>query len=330
MKKCHLKFLFEVLAVFILLISLNGNVSAHNLNLPNSYTAYDVIGAVNALRASHGLSAYSANSILMGTAQAQANYMAATGTVTHYGANGSLPYQRALAAGYSVENAISNPPGFFSENIEGGPDLTPDAVVKAWQGDSPHLLTMLSPNLQDIGAGIAVAGGFYYYVIDCGLSGGAPISYTPSVNGTPASPSQLIAAAVVSTPDQAGNVYHVVLPGQSLWQIAIAYKVKINDIRQLNPSVGADNVIQAGQKLLIMKIGTATSLPPTPQPALDLSTITPLPTLAVITETPSSTATPIPTAPAQSQNRTLIVGGIILVALISAGLVGWLGRNRPI
>jgi hypothetical protein len=316
------------LALLILGFSSNWEASARGLELPAAYTAYDVIAAVNALRASHGLSAYGANSILMGTAQTQANYMASTGTVTHYGPDGSRPFQRALAAGYSVAGDLSLG-GFFSENIEGDPNLTPQQVVGDWQGDAPHLNTMLSPNLQDIGAGIAQAGGFYYYVIDCGLSGGSTTSYTPSAGGaTGSSLVPTIAAAIVSTPDQAGNIYHVVQPGQALWQIAIAYKVKINDIKSLN-SLTSD-VIYPNQKLLVARVGTPTPVSPTAKPTRDLSTFTPLPTLEVVTPIATGTATPVPVAPVQNRNGAVVVGGIILVALLAAGLIAWGLRQRPV
>jgi len=55
------------------------------------------------------------NSTLMGVAQAQAEFMASSGTVSHTGPGGSRPYQRALAAGYPLAGQI--PPGFYSENI---------------------------------------------------------------------------------------------------------------------------------------------------------------------------------------------------------------------
>ena len=71
-------------------------------------------------------------------------------------------------------------PGFFSENIAAGVGMTAEEAVRYWTGDDPHLNTMISSNLQDIGAGVAVSGNTYYYVIDCGLStGGTPAAFTP-------------------------------------------------------------------------------------------------------------------------------------------------------
>ena len=97
---------------------------------PQTVSAYDLINAVNALRASRGLPAYSINSTLMSVAQAHSDYQAAIGTVTHYGPGGTRPFQRALAAGYPVAGDLSLG-GFYSENIQGGPGLTAQSAVNA-------------------------------------------------------------------------------------------------------------------------------------------------------------------------------------------------------
>jgi uncharacterized protein YkwD len=92
--------------------------------------AYDLIEAVNALRIANGLPAYNAHPILMGISQAHAEYMASAGSVTHYGADGSRPYQRALAAGYPLAGDLSQG-GYFSENITAGQDLSAQSAVEA-------------------------------------------------------------------------------------------------------------------------------------------------------------------------------------------------------
>ena len=215
--------------------------------------------------------------------------------------------------------------------------MTVQAAVNVWMGDAEHRIALFSPSLTQIGAGVTYSNGDVYYVIDCAQPTGSGVQqvYTPSSGsqiggGTTTSFSlePTIAMAIVSTPDQSGAVYHVVEPGQALWQIAIAYKVKINDIKSLN-GLTAD-VIYPGQKLLIMRIGTATPLPPTASPTFDLSTFTPLPTLEVITETATGTSTPVSAAPAQGRNGTMVVGGIIFIALLAAGFIAWASRNRPV
>jgi uncharacterized protein YkwD len=311
------------------------DASARTLAPVSAFNAYDLIDAVNALRASKGLAAYRVNSILMQTAQAQANYMAATGNITHYGPDGSRPFQRALAAGYPVAGDLSLG-GWFSENIQGGTGLSPQQAVNAWMGDAPHQNTMLSATLQEIGAGIAVDGDFYYYVIDCALASGSAASYTPSsggtavvVSGTPSTQEPTIAVAIVSTPDENGNVYHIVQPGQTLWQIALAYKTTIDQLKRLNKLTADD--IYVGQKLLIGRAGTATSNPPTMTRTRDPSTVTPLPTFAILTQTPTAAATPVPRAPVSGlAGARGAVLAIAVVALVAAGLLTWTGRNRSV
>ena len=61
---------------------------------------FDLIAEVNKLRAANGLPAYTVSPILMGTAQAQADYMAAIGSITHTGPGGIQVTQRLLNAIY--------------------------------------------------------------------------------------------------------------------------------------------------------------------------------------------------------------------------------------
>jgi uncharacterized protein YkwD/LysM repeat protein len=304
---------------------------AGTLSLPKASNAYDLIAAVNGLRASHGLPAYNANSVLMQIAQAQADYLASTGGASgHIGPGGSHPIDRAIAAGYPVSG------GYISENWESGMGLNAQGAVNNWMGDAPHQETMLSSALQDIGAGVAQAGNINYYVIDCGLARGASVAPAPSgaetsiiESGTPVTPEDIIAVAIVSTPDEKGNVYHIVQPGQSLWQIAMAYKTTIDSLKSSNnlPS----NDISIGQKLFIARVGTSTPLPPSPTDTLSPVSSTPLPTVPVFTPTPTVTPTLIPVVPVEgSVGAGGAVAAIVVVALAAAGLVAWVGRSRPI
>ena len=155
------------LSVSVLIAFLpNKVVSAQPVAMSNlQSSAYDLIAEVNALRASNGLQAYTVNSILMGTAQAQADYMAAIGSVTHSGPGGIQLTQRLLSAGYPLAGDLSLG-GFRAENITGG-NKTAAQAVQEWTDDTLHTNTMLSPNLTEIGAGVARVGDRYYMVIDC-------------------------------------------------------------------------------------------------------------------------------------------------------------------
>lgn len=173
-----------------------------------------------------------------------------------------------------------------------------------------------------------------FYVIDCArpTGGGVPQAYTPGAESAySAAINEIIVPVSMSTPDQDGSIVHIVQPGQSLWQIAIAYGVKIDAIRTLN-RLPQSYMIQPGDKLLIAHVGTATAEPPT-------STVSPspLPPTAVptaeVTSGASSTPTPIPTAQAVSSSLSgtgVAVGAIVLTALIAAGFVAWAGRSRPV
>jgi uncharacterized protein YkwD len=331
----NLRQLTLVLVTFSLLLTISflpeATGKARGLALAPASNAYDLIVAVNGLRASNGLPPYNTNPILMQIAQSQASYIASTGGASgHIGPGGSHPIDRAIAAGYPVSG------GYISENWVSGRGLDAQGAVNIWMGDAPHQGTMLSSALQDIGAGIAQDGDLYYYVIDCGLARGSSIPSTPSgpgtvivVSGTPPSQEATIAVAIVSTPDEKGNVYHIVQSGQTLWQIALAYKTTIDKIKSSNSLPSND--IFAGQKLFISRAGTATPLPPTPADTLNPASSTPLPTFEIFTQTPTGTFTPIPVAPVESSaGAGGAVAAIVLVALAAAGLVAWVGRSRTI
>lgn len=303
----------------------------------------ELVDAVNSLRESRGSPSYAANSILMGTAQAQADYMARTGQVTHYGPDGSRPFQRALAAGYPVAGDLSLG-GWFSENIMGGKGLSAQNVIEKWLGDAPHSLTMLSPDLFDIGAGVAADGNYYYFVIDCGQAGNSAIPPKPTVGteiipdsvtavgavgATTETPAATAVVVVISTPDGKGNIYHVVEAGQTLWDISVAYQTSVDQIKRLNGL--SSNVIFAGQRLLIRRAGTPTPPPMTSTPTRILSTPLPLPTLAVVTSAPSAVASQIPLAQASDPlSAAGIIAAITLVALVAAALLARAARARDI
>jgi uncharacterized protein YkwD/LysM repeat protein len=293
----------------------------------------DLIAAVNALRASNGLLAYTVSPILMQTAQGQADYMAATGTITHSGPGGISLTQRLLNAGYPLAGDLSLG-GLRAENITGGPNKTASQAVQEWTGDAPHLNTMLSPNLQEIGAGAARAGEMVYLVIDCALptTSGQPQAYTPAPGeaapGTYA-PSDFIVPVTTSTPDQDGKVYHEVQYGQTLWSLAIAYGVKIDEIRALN-NLGAEETIYQGERLLV-RVGAPVAGSPTaaasetaaaPPTPLVFPTIFATQPPSQVAATPTLTVADVdPVSSGGGSITTGVVIGTVLVVLLLLGLV---------
>lgn len=297
-------------------------------------SSYDLVNAVNALRASFGLAPYSISPILMSTAQAQADFMASTGNMTHSGPGGIGLTARLLAAGYPLAGDLSLG-GFRAENITGGDETMPaEAAVDRWTGDAPHLNTMVSPNLTEIGAGVAISNGRVYYVIDAArptTAGELPILPTPIGGGSPvpeAALPELIIPVSVSTPNADGNVFHDVKFGQTLWQIAITYNVKIDDIKRLNNLF--NNNIYPGSSLLIKQGLLVQAVSPTEGLTQAVTSIS-LPTLTQAAQ--EATVTPTPgaiTQPTARDNTALmnVMIAIVVFALLGGGIFTLAGSSK--
>jgi uncharacterized protein YkwD len=292
---------------------------------------YDLINAVNALRASYGQTPYSISSILMYTAQAQADFLAATGSMTHSGPGGISLTDRLLAAGYPLAGDLSLG-GFRSENITGGSEsMSAQATVDSWTGDSLHLTTMISPNLTEIGAGVAVSNGRVYYVIDCALpaTNGAPQAAATPIGGGTAIPAATREVAVIipvtlSTPNGDGNVIHEVKPGQTLWQIAIAYEVGIDEIKSSNNL--SDNSIYPDDKLLIKR---GMSSPTETSTWVPDSTATSISTSTAYAGT--LTAVPVVLVSSVSTKNSVIMKvamGVIALGILGGGIFTWLRGSK--
>jgi uncharacterized protein YkwD len=284
--------------------------------------AYDLIAAVNQVRAANGLSAYQADGSLMASAQAHSDYQASIGSITHTGQGGSDVKSRAIVAGYGGGAAVS-----VIENIYGGTDATPQQAVNNWQGDSLHLNTLLSSKAVDVGAGVATDGSLMYYTLDVGYVVGSEGSgsNSGSVSSTSVGSTTSQATAItynpiqVSTPNSDGSIIHIVQPGQTLWSIAATYKIDLLDLLDLN-GFTSNTFIYPGQKITIKTPGVIpvespvnTGSPKTTITVLEATfTISPLPvTEAALAETNKAetlteqlTATPIPGRPSSSRTWT--------------------------
>jgi LysM repeat protein len=320
MKRSHLR-LF--LPFGMLLLALFGNSLRSSAQAGDPYY---LVAAVNSLRAGNGLPALEADGTLMSIAQGHSDYQASIGQVTHTGAGGTRPKDRAVAAGYGGGRTF-----YISENIAGGNNLSVDGVISMWLGDAPHIQTMLGANYQDIGAGVSVSDGFVYYTIDVGyVAGGGsnspPSANTPVVN-TPGGPTAIpvyLVQTATSKPD--GSIVHVVRSGQTLIGIAIAYGVTVNEIKELNYLTS--DVIYEGDKLTIRTAGTpgptatvtATATPtraasPTRNP-------TRTPTRSPIPEATSSITPADPVEKTASQVGSDQLGSILVIAIIILAVGG--------
>ncbi len=305
-------------------------------------TASELIVEVNNLRLANGLAPLNPHPILTQVAQSQADaLLASEGAVGHGRPKGISLTQQLLILGYPLSGDLSLG-GYRSENFVFGYGMTPQDAVSAWQGDDPHLNTMLSPNRSDIGAGVSIAAdGTVYYVIDTALqtASGQPQEdykiYLPGGGASPVDPedalNQFIVPITVGTARPNGDVYHKVQYGQTLWGIAIEYHTKIDEIRRLN-NLGEDNTIYPNQFLLVMRGATPpASAAPTSLSALadDSSPGTQLPPRRAPTLTPTGTPAPQLEAPPAPGGPSLgmIVLIMALLIIVGGGTAAWFIRE---
>lgn len=108
-----------------------------------------VVDLTNQERAAAGCSALRVSNLLNEAAQGHSQNMALHDFFSHTGWDGSSPWDRMEAVGYTAGAA---------ENIAAGYS-TPDAVMAAWMGSSGHRANILNCSLTEIGIG-------YYYQSD--------------------------------------------------------------------------------------------------------------------------------------------------------------------
>jgi LysM repeat protein len=223
---------------------------------------YDVIAAVNALRASYGLPPYAVDPILMMAAQGQADYLASTPNFGsgHIGPGGSDSDARAIALGFPYVQGLD-----INENwgmLHEGESVE-SLIFGSWS-DALHMNTMLHTRGQLVGVGVAVSGDAAYVILDVAAYwGDAGLTPQPTTSAygensaTQYAVSQYIAPVMTASPSADGSITHTVMSGQSLWMLSDHYKVDIERLRQLN-NLGTTDMIYIGQKILIQLPQTAT------------------------------------------------------------------------
>jgi len=320
---------FKFLVIFLTLVAFL--FSSSEKTLGQSESAYDLINTVNTLRASKGLEPYTIDSSLMGYAQQHAEYMASIQSATHTHSDGSVAWTNGIQ-----ENVAMGTDGIINSSV---------VVYQIWS-DYIHWHTMVDFTSGGVGAGIALGeDGMVYYVLNVRAQDEVqpvvPTTSSGSVvatsSGTRTATPDLISLMIKSTPAADGSITHVVGYGQSLWSIATAYKIKIDQIRALNGIPQDYSTINTGQELLIKpaftptvtfsedEIATLTKMfePTTPPATLTrTATLTPRPS-----RSPTMKATtPLPEDKSQNdQNSTgLVVTGISLVGLIVVVVFGFL------
>lgn len=228
-------------------------------------TAYDLIVAMNTLRASNGLPVLIEDPIINAVAQSTAEIMAASQMSWHIGDVSG----RLQSAGFGGGGKV-----WGTENFAVG-NHTLDEIMVVWSDES-HMIPAVNAAYCNIGAGVAKSSnGMTYFILQaaytstkaCGQytspGGGNPQSGGTTNQGVTGGVSQLIVPVKIAEPDADGKVFHVVQAGQSFWAIAVTYQVTIKDIQTWN-NLSQDTKLQIGQKLFIPDANTVGYSTPTP------------------------------------------------------------------
>lgn len=244
-------------------------VTSNLLAQSGGVTAFDLIIAMNTLRASYGLPVLIEDPIINAVAQATAETMAANNMSSHLGdVRGRLQ-----AAGYGGGAQV-----WATENFAVGTSFGIDEIMLAWS-DPTHMIPAVNPAYCNIGAGVAKsASGRTYYVLQAAYTSAKSCGEYKSVSGgSNTQPggvtgvSQVIIPVQIATPDAEGRIFHEVKAGQSFWSIAVAYKITINDLEVWN-NLSRENKLQIGQKLFIPGSNTKGYSTPTPVGMVQIAT----------------------------------------------------------
>ncbi|MEJ5224710.1 MAG: LysM peptidoglycan-binding domain-containing protein, partial [Anaerolineales bacterium] len=263
--------MLKLITIFIVISSLGLGVSRPvtpaRAAPQRAVSAYDLILAMNTLRVSYGLPPLVEDPIVNAVAQATAQTMAANLMSWHIG----NVRGRLASAGYGGGATV-----WATENFAIGRASTGIDEIMAMWADPDHMRPAVEAAYCHVGAGVAqAADGRIYYVLQAAyISGQACGAYSTAPSGSAGSGSGagygagpavgLIVPVKIATPDAEGKVYHVVQPGQSLWAIAIAYKVTIRDLEVWN-NISRTVPLQTGQRLFIPGKDTVGYATPTPK-----------------------------------------------------------------
>jgi LysM repeat protein len=266
----------------------------------------------------------------MGYAQQHAEYMASIQSATHTHSDGSVSWTSGIQ-----ENVALGTDGIINASI---------VVYQIWS-DYIHWHTMVDFASGGVGAGIALGeDGMVYYVLNVRAEDEVqpvvPTTSSGSVvatsSGTRTATPDLISQMIKSTPGVDGSIVHVVGYGQSLWSIADAYKIKIDQIRSLNGIPQDYSTINTGQELLIQPAFTPTATLSSEEVATLTKTYEPTAIPPTATLRPSQTSfpsasptlqeTPLSVTPSENDRNSVavVVMGVSLLGLIGVVIFGFL------
>ena len=278
--------------------------------------ASQLLAYVNQVRAEVGLPACRVDGALTAAAQAHTIWRAQTGIISHTGAGGSSPRDRAIAAGYGGGASVD-----VAENIVEGGRMTPEAAIRWWRNSPTHYNTMTSSHYTDCGIGYHITeDGYRRYTLVVGRIGSRPAQPQAGAPAQPAGPPPTPAILPVQVaearPD--GAIVHQVQRGQALWTIAVVYKVDLGELLALN-GLEEGAYIHPGDEIIIRP-------PDTPTPTPTFTPLPPTPTPTPVTPTVTPTATPITPTPVPTPDITarvrFVANGAMTAGLALLGFAG--------
>lgn len=241
----------------------------------------DLLGRINALRASLGLPGYTGNGSLSAAAQQQAQWMVDNDcAIAHTHPDGSNPRSRARSFGYTTDDV--------SENIYCGTMASADSAWTFWINSGIHYAGLVNTRYKEIGIGSATGATGTSFVLVFGNPGGPafvpPVQAASSGGGGEAAP-QGPPSYVVGL-DEHGNIEHQIQEGDTLGQIALIYGYTWADIPGM---LALNGMSEADYRDL--DVGAIFLVPPHD------GTYTPTPGDAPTSTPEAATATPLPASP---------------------------------
>ncbi len=299
-----------------------------------SVTPYELIEGVNQLRINNGLPALAAANLLMISAQSHSEYQSNLGYWTHEGPGGTNETDRAIAVGYGNGAQVS-----CDEAVAIASDIKDiDYIIYDLWNDYVHReVVLLNSRYVDIGAGVVQGSdGLFYYTVDLCVFSGQSLPDSPQITPLVVGSTPTYQPIATQSPREDGSIWHTVQPGETLFDIALAYNITELELATINGRAPSNTTLYVGDELLIEGAPPSTVTPtvtntPRPPTRTPRPTFTPSPTRPTSTPSITPSITPTPTQPpailAALDNIDKQQWGIMILVISVLGLFGILIFN---
>lgn len=214
--------------------------------------AQEVLNAINAARAEHGLGPLALNGLLSQAAQNHVNDMITNYVYGHYGSDGSTVQMRVARTGYSATPWVSE--NWVSASSASG-------AMRWWMNDYIHRVNILTARWTEIGIGVGTRGSEMIFVTVFSAGGGASGEASIAAVAPPqeAPPPPSVRIEQISIPPE--GLDYTIKPGDTLLAIGLRYGLPWESIAGVN-GLDERSLLQIGQVIRIP--GTEPVAPPPP------------------------------------------------------------------